>query len=48
MSERPEPGAPQEEQRWSWSFILLIVAAVIYLGWRAVQGIAWLVNWVGS
>ncbi len=26
-----------------WHFKLLLVATVVYLGWRAVQGIAWLI-----
>ena len=25
-----------------WHFKLLIVATVVYLGWRAIQGVAWL------
>ncbi len=32
-----EPGAP-------WHFKLLLVATVLYLGYRAVQGLAWLVH----
>jgi hypothetical protein len=27
-----------------WHFKLLVGAAVAYLGWRAVQGVAWLVE----
>ena len=26
-----------------WHFKLLLVATVLYLGWRAVQGVAWVV-----
>lgn len=26
-----------------WHFKLLLVATVVYLGWRAVQGVAWVV-----
>lgn len=48
MSERREPGSSEEDQKWSWSFLLLLVAGAIYLGWRAIQGIAWLVDWAGS
>jgi hypothetical protein len=33
----PPPKAP-------WHFKLLIVAVVLYLGWRAVQGVAWVVH----
>ncbi|MEW6153472.1 MAG: hypothetical protein AB1673_05705 [Actinomycetota bacterium] len=32
----PPPKAP-------WHFKLLVVALVVYLGWRAVQGVDWLV-----
>lgn len=28
-------------QKAPWHFKLLIVAIVLYLGWRAVQGVAW-------
>lgn len=27
-----------------WHFKLLVVATVLYLGWRAVQGVAWVVS----
>ncbi len=27
-----------------WHFKLLVVATVLYLGWRAVQGVAWLME----
>ena len=27
-----------------WHFKLLVVACVVYLGWRAVQGVAWLIH----
>lgn len=40
MSDQPE------EQKVPWSFVLLLVAAAIYLGFRAIQGIGWLVDWV--
>jgi hypothetical protein len=30
--------------RAPWHFRLLVVATVVYLGWRAWQGIAWLVG----
>jgi hypothetical protein len=48
----PESGAADEPdssaEKWPWSFILLIVSAAIYLGWRLIQGIAWLVDWAGG
>jgi len=33
-----------ERAKVPWHFKLLIVATVIYLGWRAFQGIAWLIG----
>ncbi|CAN5513532.1 hypothetical protein BH20ACT2_BH20ACT2_17190 [soil metagenome] len=35
-----EPGAAKAP----WHFWLLVVAVVAYLGWRALQGVAWLVG----
>ena len=31
-------------RRYPWTFKTLIVATVVYLGYRAYQGIAWLVH----
>lgn len=28
-----------------WHFWLLVVALVVYLGWRALEAIGWLVRW---
>ena len=33
---------PAEAPEVPWHFKLLVLATVLYLGWRAVQGIAWL------
>lgn len=41
-------GWDKEEPRLPWHFWLLVGSAAIYLGWRAIQGIAWLVERVGS
>ena len=36
---------PQEKPaRAPWHFKLLVVAAVIYLGWRLIQGIQWVLR----
>ncbi len=37
-------GAPIPPQRVPWHFWILVVAAVGYLGWRAVQGVQWLLG----
>ena len=39
--------APREEDQGSrvpWHFWLLLAAVVIYLGWRLIQGIQWLLG----
>jgi hypothetical protein len=37
--ERPGP-----DERTPFSFRLFVVLAVIYLGWRLIQGIAWVIG----
>lgn len=37
MTERHE----QDDLKTPWSFKLMIVLVVLYLGWRLVQGILW-------
>ncbi len=40
-----EPGTLlSEDLRTPWHFKLLVGAAVAYLGWRAVQGVGWVVE----
>ncbi len=36
-----------EEGKAPWHFKLLIAAIVAYLGWRAVQGVEWLIGRFG-
>ena len=41
------PGPGEEEgqpAKTPWHFKLMLVALAIYLGWRGVQGVAWLFN----
>ncbi len=35
---------PQEEIKAPFSFKLMIALTVIYLGWRLIQGVVWLVE----
>jgi hypothetical protein len=37
-------GTPSGEVRAPWHFKLLLVAVVLYLGYRAYQGVVWLVQ----
>jgi uncharacterized paraquat-inducible protein A len=38
--------AEQQRAPISWYFKLMLLATVIYLGWRAFQGITWLIHHV--
>ena len=43
-----EPQPPEgEELKAPFGFRLMVVLVVIYLGWRLVQGIAWVINRIG-
>ena len=35
---------PRAEAKVPWHFWLLLVALVLYLGWRAIQGIGWVLQ----
>jgi hypothetical protein len=35
------------EEKMPWHFKLLVVALVLYLGWRAFQGVEWLIGRFG-
>ncbi|MEM9609551.1 MAG: hypothetical protein AAGA99_19155 [Actinomycetota bacterium] len=41
-SEQDEPAAT----KIPWHFWVLLTAAVVYLGWRGIEGVVWLVNLV--
>lgn len=36
----------EERRPVPWTFKLMLVATVVYLGWRAYQGIGWLIHHV--
>ena len=36
--------AEPRDERLPWHFWLLVVAVTVYLGWRAVQGVVWLID----
>ncbi len=44
----PDPdgaaGPDEEHTRVPWHFWLLLLAAALYLGWRAIEGVVWLVG----
>lgn len=40
----PTVGADQGDERTPWHFKVLLVALIIYLGWRLIQGILWVAH----
>ncbi len=47
MNQIPEEQVPQEEDiKAPFSFKLMIVLTVLYLGWRLVEGVIKLIEWL--
>ncbi len=44
----PDRQPPEDDGRLPWHLWLLIVAAVVYLGWRLIQGIQALIQWLAG
>ncbi len=40
----PAGEEPEEHPRVPWHFWVLLVAAALYLGWRAIEGVGWLID----
>lgn len=45
MSDSTHP--QQEDVKTPFSFKLMVLLAVVYLGWRLIQGIVWLFERIG-
>lgn len=39
-----DPAAAVDEPKAPWHFKLLVGAVIAYLGWRAIQGVQWVVE----
>ena len=46
MEERPHASqTPEtEEESWPIGFMIIVTLAVLYLGWRLIQAIAWVID----
>lgn len=52
VHDEPAPGVPVRISRYEaakeagvpWHFWLLVGALILYLGWRAIEGVLWVVN----
>lgn len=44
MSDEPADQQPVEDVPTPFSFKLMVVLVTLYLGWRLVQGIVWLIG----
>jgi hypothetical protein len=40
----PEPDGTPEEEPWPIGFMVILLLAALYLGWRLIQGIAWVID----
>ncbi len=41
-----EADQPQQRRAGApWHFWLVVIMATVYLGWRAVEGVVWLIQW---
>lgn len=40
-------GSQQRRAGAPWHFWLVVIMATVYLGWRAVEGVVWLIQWIG-
>ncbi len=43
-----EPGDEPQNERWPFTFVVLIIAAALYLLLRLIQGIGWLAGRIGG
>ncbi len=44
-SELPDtPGTDAEEEKWPIGFMIIVVLAALYLLWRAIQAVGWLIE----
>jgi len=43
-----EVDGSQQRAGAPWHFWLVVVMAAVYLGWRAVEGVVWLIQWIGG
>ena len=41
---QPQPAPTPEEETWPVGFMIILTLAALYLGWRLVQGIGWLID----
>jgi hypothetical protein len=43
-AEEDRPDANSDDESWPIGFIVILLLAALYLGWRLVQGIAWVIE----
>lgn len=46
MTDDPQTGqsAETDEESWPIGFMIILTLVVLYLGWRLVQGIGWVID----
>ncbi len=41
---QPESPPEGDEEKWPIGFLVIITLVALYLGWRLIQGVIWLLN----
>lgn len=45
MAERPTPpDSETDDETWPIGFLIIVTLAALYLGWRLVQSIGWVID----
>jgi len=46
MDDRPQPNpTPEtEEESWPIGFMIILTLVVLYLGWRLIQAVGWVID----
>ncbi len=44
MSEQPDGPHEGDEEKWPIGFLIIITLVAVYLGWRLIQGVMWVIN----
>ena len=43
-SRTENPADPTEDESWPVGFMIILTLVALYLGWRLVQGVGWLID----
>ena len=44
MTDEPRQQAAEEDEKWPVGFLIIVTLAALYLGWRLVQTVGWVID----